>query len=98
MLKLGKFYRTTQNHYLLATDKKGPDFKKGAAVMCTVPLNSLILFTAHGRWRYIQVIFEEQVGYLWIPTNVSTHESLILVNLKDEESHARPVRRDKPRI
>ena len=76
MLKIGRFYQTTQNHNLLASDRAGPDTKHGGKVMCIVPMGAMVMLTKHGRWRYVQVIYKDMIGFLWLPTNISTHEVL----------------------
>jgi hypothetical protein len=83
MLKIGRFYQTTQNHNLLASDRAAPESKRdraapeskrGGKVMCIVPMGAMVLLTKHGRWRYVQVIYKDMIGFLWLPTNISTHE------------------------
>jgi hypothetical protein len=44
--------------------------------MCIVPMGAMILLTKHGRWRYVQVIYKDMIGFLWLPTNISTDEVL----------------------
>jgi hypothetical protein len=78
ILKPGRFYQTQQNHNLMATDQAAPESRdsrsgKGGKVMGIVNMVNMIMFTKHGRWRYVQVVYKDMIGWIWLPTNIPTH-------------------------
>jgi hypothetical protein len=83
MLKTNRFYRTTQNHSLLQSDRTSPEPKEGAKVMAVIPLGSLVFLTKKARFRFVQVIYGEMVGYIWLYTNLGTMS--LLEPIENEE-------------
>lgn len=77
-LEPGKFYLTRERHILWKTDEKAANALRNK-VMTTLPPGTLVLFTKFGKYRYLQVVFEEMVGYIWCNANVSVHDHLVLV-------------------
>lgn len=87
-LKAGKFYRTMFGHYFWKTDRAGPAPRAGNASLMILQPGSLVLFTKFAKFRYIQVVFGEQVGYIWCNTDVALEEHLRGIDLNDPEEQA----------
>lgn len=85
---MGRFYRTTQNHNLLASDKAGRETREQGKVMAIIPLGSLVLVTKRGRLRFVQVMFQDMIGYIWLNTNVATMSLLEPVDEQEGENDA----------
>lgn len=77
-LEPGKFYLTREGHNLWKTDERSADHVRNKVMTILLP-GTMVLFTKFGKFRYIQVVFEEMVGYIWCNTNVSVHDHLELV-------------------
>jgi hypothetical protein len=89
MFKFGAFYRTTVKHALMASDRAAPatyDWKgkKGGRVMLDLPVGELVMVTKTGRWRYVQVLCRDMIGWIWLPTNLATHMVFDSVTIKEE--------------
>ena len=44
--------------------------KQGHPLVILVP-GSLVMFTKHGKWRYVQVILGDMVGWIWCETHLT---------------------------
>lgn len=64
------------NHYLFKTDECDPYNPTSKDVIAQLPANSLMLLTRKGRLRFLQVIYRDTIGFIWIPLNVATHNLL----------------------
>ena len=91
ILKPGMFYQTQQNHNLLASDRAGQDTRHGGKVMGIVNMNDLVFVIKQARYRYVQVIYRDMVGYIWLPTNLATNQVFIPVD-QNEEGMFKPQR------
>lgn len=61
--------------------------------MAIVSMNDLIMFAKHARLRYVQVVYKDMVGYIWLPTNSASHEVFMAVDETDESASFEPVTR-----
>lgn len=84
MLKTSRFYRTTQNHALLESDRSSPEPKEGGKVIAVIPLGSLVFVTKIARFRYVQVIYRDTVGYIWLYTNLCTMSLLEQIETEED--------------
>jgi hypothetical protein len=89
-LNMGKFYRTVNGHYLWKTDKIGPELSQGNKQMTILLPDTLVMVTKHGKFRYVQVVYEDMVGYVWCATNVPTGEHFREVDLENDDEHKEP--------
>lgn len=83
VLHYGKFHRVRNGHFLWKQDNCAPDNKDNKSVSVLLP-GSLVLVTKKGRHRYVQVIYEELVGYIWCGTNIPLAEHFQPVSNADE--------------
>lgn len=83
IFKTGSFYRTTENHFLFASDHIEPSTR--GKMMAEIPTGSLIMYIKQGKWRYISVIYQDMIGWVWLPTNRSTHMLFDSVKTSEEE-------------
>jgi len=74
-LEPGKFYLTREGHNLWKTDSSGANRVRNQVLKILLP-GTMVLFTRFGKFRYIQVVFEDVVGYIWCNTNISVHDHL----------------------
>lgn len=84
MLKTSKFYRTTQNHSLLESDRTSHEPGHGGKVIGLIPHGSLVFLAKKGRHRFVQVVYGEMVGYIWLYTNFGTMSLLELVENEED--------------
>lgn len=89
ILKPGRFYETQQNYNLMASDRAAPASRDarsghGGKVVGIVSMGDMVMFTKQGRYRYVQVMYKDMTGWIWLPTNVATHLALLPVDSETE--------------
>jgi hypothetical protein len=98
-LKMGKFYRTASGHYLWKTDRRAPELidsrtRKPANAHMTILLpDTLVMVTKRGKFRYVQVVYEDMIGYIWCSTNVPIYEHFRELDTENEEELQRKPRK-----
>lgn len=58
--------------------------------MTEIPAKSLVMFAKKGKFRFIQVLFKDLAGFVWMPLNIPTHLFMDLADLNEEESSPSP--------
>lgn len=53
--------------------------------MGIVNMNDLVFVTKRARYRYVQVIYRDMVGYIWLPTNLATNQVFLAVDQNEED-------------
>ena len=97
-LQRGKFYRTRESHYLWKTDRMAPVLSSGNKNLNILLAGTMVLFTKFGKFRYLQVIHEDMVGYIWCNTNISPCDHLELVDLTSPEESLNAPNQPRPNI
>lgn len=64
-LKYGKLHKVTKSQVLWKTDKCGPSANDGNTSIGYLNPETLVLVTKHGRFRYVQVVQGEMIGFIW---------------------------------
>lgn len=83
-LKYGKLFKLKEAQILWKTDKRGSDAASGNTVMSYLNAGTLVLVTKHGRFRYVQVVIGELVGYIWCATNRITEQHFEEIHESEE--------------
>jgi hypothetical protein len=78
MLKMGKFYKLKYPQQLYRYCIYGPHAlgmpKTKNVVLGTLHQNELVLIAKRARFRYIQIICKDVIGYIWVPINKPTYD------------------------
>lgn len=95
-LKKGQFYVTEASHFLWQHKNKEPNQAKNR-IMATLPAGTLVMFTGFTKVRYLQVVWNEQIGFIWCNTNIPFEQILVAVN-PDEFEPINPPRKAHRRV
>lgn len=81
-LNPGKFYLLREGHNLWQTDKIAANHTENKAMIILLP-GTMVMFAGFGKFRYLRVVFEEQIGYIWCNTNIPVFEHMELVTTEE---------------
>ena len=84
-LPLGKLCLLPFGHFLWKTDKTAPNPSANTRMSILLP-GTIVLLTKPSKFRYMQIIYEEMIGYIWCGTNLGLYQYFQALSQEDLEN------------